>query len=235
MISPGDMVVLLAPEPLTLTSKWDPHWQVTRVSGTTIFLRHQQSGKTKKVHRSKVKLVNPDMVWEEVAPRPHRKQQRGGPREVTVNIQVDTPQAIIPPCGDPLSMGNPQSTQEPQLSVPDESLDMDTDTPVEHPSTCTDPTSTPVVPPEVGNGLAHSEQIRTRSCTRESERGSRRSYKREHSPPETIPHRYHTRWSNLSEEDKRRKRVRYNVLAGRVHATHITDGAFTVPETGDIH
>ena len=235
MISPGDMVVLLAPEPLTLTSKWDPHWQVTRVSGTTIFLRHQQSGKTKKVHRSKVKLVNPDMVWEEVAPRPHRKQQRGGPREVTVNIQVDTPQAIIPPCGDPLSMGNPQSTQEPQLSVPDESLDMDTDTPVEHPSTCTDPTPTPVVPPEVGNGLAHSEQIRTRSCTRESERGSRRSYKREHSPPETIPHRYHTRWSNLSEEDKRRKRVRYNVLAGRVHATHITDGAFTVPETGDIH
>ena len=38
LLNPGDMVVLLAPEPLTLTSKWDPHWQVTRVSGTTVFL-----------------------------------------------------------------------------------------------------------------------------------------------------------------------------------------------------
>ena len=119
--------------PLTLTSKWDPHWQVIRVSGTTVFLRHQQFGKTKRVHRSKVKLVDPDMVWEEVAPRPHRKQQRGGPREVPVNIPVNPPQAIIPPRGDPLPMGNPLQAQELQLSVPDESLEMETDLPVEHP------------------------------------------------------------------------------------------------------
>ena len=82
-LSPGDMVVLLAPEPLTLTSKWDPHWQVTRVARTTVFLRHQQSGQTKKVHRSKVRLVNPDMAWDEINPRPRRKQQRGG----TVRLQ----------------------------------------------------------------------------------------------------------------------------------------------------
>ena len=44
---PGDIVVLVASEPLTLTSKWDPRWQVTRVSGTTVFLRHQQSGQKK--------------------------------------------------------------------------------------------------------------------------------------------------------------------------------------------
>ena len=51
-LDPGDMVVLLAPEPLTLTSKWDHQWQVTRVS---VFLRHPQSGQDKRVHRSKVK------------------------------------------------------------------------------------------------------------------------------------------------------------------------------------
>ena len=55
LIELGDIVVLLAPEPLTFTSKWDPQWQVTRVSGTTVFLRQQQSGQTKKVHLSKVK------------------------------------------------------------------------------------------------------------------------------------------------------------------------------------
>ena len=97
LINPGEMVVLLAPEPLTLTSKWDPHWQVTRVSGTTVFLRHQQSGKTNKVHHSKVKLVDPDMVWDEVAPRPRRQQRRGGPREVTVNFHVDPPTALTYP------------------------------------------------------------------------------------------------------------------------------------------
>ena len=75
LIAPGDTVVLLAPEPLTLTSKWDPQWQVTRVSGTTVFLRHQQSGKTKKVHRSKVKLVDPNIVWDEVAPRPRNSEE----------------------------------------------------------------------------------------------------------------------------------------------------------------
>ena len=106
------MVVLLAPEPLTLTSKWDPQWQVTRVSGTTVYLRHQQSGQTKKVHRSKVRLVDSDMVWDEIAPRPCRKQHRGGPAEVTVNIPVDSPQATMnPPCGDPLNKGNPHVLQ----------------------------------------------------------------------------------------------------------------------------
>ena len=51
LLVPRDMVLLLAPEPLTLTSKWDPQWQVTRVSGTKGFLRHQQSGQNKMVHR----------------------------------------------------------------------------------------------------------------------------------------------------------------------------------------
>ena len=115
-VRPGDTVVLLAPEPVTLTSKWDPHWIVTRVANTTVFLRHQQSGHTKKVHRSKVRLVDPDMVWDEVSPRPRRKQHRGG-LQVTVNIPVDTPNTTdaTPPEGvpHPGTLGDPPQETPP--------------------------------------------------------------------------------------------------------------------------
>ena len=107
LLTPGDMVVLLAPEPLTLMSKWDPQWQVTRVAKTTVFLRHQQSGHTKKVHRSKVRLVDPDMVWDEVPPRPRRKQLRGD--KLSMSIFQLTPPAL-PSCHLPhkfLSHRNP--------------------------------------------------------------------------------------------------------------------------------
>ena len=231
-LSAGDMVVLLAPEPLTLTSKWDPQWQVTRISGTTVFLRHQQSGQVKKVHRSKVKLVDPDMVWDDIAPRPRRRQQRGTPVEVPVDIHVDPPQATMPPCGDTQSMGNPQVPLSPQSSVPDENRFMETETPEEHPSPWTQPRTTPVVLPEVTNGLDRARPIRTRLHSRESERANGRAYKRELSPPEASTSRYNTRWSSLSEEEKRRKRVRYDVLAGRVNALYDIGTVFTIPETG---
>ena len=41
----GDTVVLIASEPLTFTSKWDPQWQVTRVSGLTSGIKYQVKGK----------------------------------------------------------------------------------------------------------------------------------------------------------------------------------------------
>ena len=114
LINPGDMVVLLAAGPLTLTSRWDPQWQVSRVSGTTIFLRHQQSGQIKKVHRSKVKVVDPDMVWDNINPRPRRKQGKRGPLEVTVDIQVHSPR---PPCHHPVSIPKLWEIHSPQMSL----------------------------------------------------------------------------------------------------------------------
>ena len=136
LIELGDIIVLLAPEPLTFTSKWDPQWQVTRVSGTTVFLRHQESGQTKKIHRSKVELVDPDMVWDDIAPRPRRKQHRGGAPEANVNIYVDTPTTMPdPPSGDPLPMGNPQCSDLPQTSNSENIVEMDSEESYpEHPS-----------------------------------------------------------------------------------------------------
>ena len=63
--------------------------------------------------------------------------------------------------GNPLPMGNPNGPQEDQLSVPDESLAMETDSLVEHPSPWTNPVTTPVVSQKVGIRLDHSELIRT--------------------------------------------------------------------------
>ena len=229
-LDPGDMVVLLAPEPLTLTSKWDPQWQVTRVSGSTVFLRHQQSGQDKRVHRSKVKIVDPDIAWDDVAPRPRRKQRRTNP-EVRINVHVDHPSVLTtPPSGDPQIMGNPPCPEESQPSTSSESMDVEADTPIqEHPSTCMDPATTPVLSRDVGSGPAAAQPIRARlPVARESERGSARCHKRAHSPAEVNTPSYNTRWSSLSEQEKRRKRIRYDVLAGRVSKFVDTGSIYTV-------
>ena len=53
-----------------MTSRWDPHWQVTRVNGQAIYLHHQQSGKARVVNREKVRIVDPNIQWDEIRPRP---------------------------------------------------------------------------------------------------------------------------------------------------------------------
>ena len=58
----GDTVVLIASEPLTFTSKWDPQWQITRVSGLTGHIRNQVSGENKIIHRDHVKIFDPSIV-----------------------------------------------------------------------------------------------------------------------------------------------------------------------------
>ena len=78
-IKKGDFVIVLAPERLTLTTRWDPLWLVTRVRGTTLWLHQQQTGKTRRVHRDKVKLADPSLDWDEVRPRPKRRQRARPP------------------------------------------------------------------------------------------------------------------------------------------------------------
>ena len=68
----GDSVVIRAQEPMTLTSKWDPHWHVTQVRGKVVWLRHQQTGKRKVLNKDKVQVVDPDISWDQVRPRPIR-------------------------------------------------------------------------------------------------------------------------------------------------------------------
>ena len=75
----GDSVVILAQEPITFASKWEPQWQITRISGSTCYIRNQVSGATKRLHRDHVKLVDPSITWDVLPPRPKRAQVRRRP------------------------------------------------------------------------------------------------------------------------------------------------------------
>lgn len=85
----GDTVVLKADPRLKLTSRWDPQWQVTKISGLALHIRNQLSGVCKVVNREKVKVVDPEMAWDEVNPRPKRDRKRrpafygGNPTDAT--------------------------------------------------------------------------------------------------------------------------------------------------------
>ena len=72
----GDSVIVAANEPVSLSAKWDPQYEVTKVHGTTYWVRHQRTLKEIKVHRDKLRLVDPNMGWDEVAPSPRRRHRR---------------------------------------------------------------------------------------------------------------------------------------------------------------
>ena len=70
----GDHVLYKAPDNsrLTFTSKWDPKWIVLRVRGPLVWIKQQKTGKHKTVNRDKVVIVDQEISWEEVNPRPVR-------------------------------------------------------------------------------------------------------------------------------------------------------------------
>lgn len=68
----GDTVVVAANEPLTLTAKWDHQYEVIRIQGTTHWIRNQTNAKVIKVHRDKLRLVDPEAAWDEVPVRERR-------------------------------------------------------------------------------------------------------------------------------------------------------------------
>ena len=93
----GDSVIVKAQEPLTLTSKWDPQWTVTRVKGKVVWIWHQQSGKQKTLNINKLRLVDPNIAWDKLNPRPIR-QQGQGPRQVPRQLQPPrAPVQALPP------------------------------------------------------------------------------------------------------------------------------------------
>jgi hypothetical protein len=72
----GDTVIIKAEERMTLTSRWDPQWEVSRINGPVCWIYHQQTGKTKVLNRNKVRVVDPNIAWDEVRPRPVRQSNR---------------------------------------------------------------------------------------------------------------------------------------------------------------
>ena len=103
-IAVGDSVVIKAEERVTLTSRWDPHWEVTRVRGPVLRIRQQQTGRSRMVNREKVKLVDPTVSWDECRPRPLRVQHKpklrardvdtSGVRRGDVQVQANPPATV---------------------------------------------------------------------------------------------------------------------------------------------
>ena len=115
-ISVGDSVILCANEPLSLTARWDYGYLVTEVRGLTVSLFHPESGARLQVHREKVKLVDPDLPWEQISPRPRRTriQQQRQPRRRDSLPRVSSYHPVIPqvPFQQPSSSPSPSSNQE---------------------------------------------------------------------------------------------------------------------------
>ena len=74
-LSPGDHVILLAQERAPLDAKWDHVYIITRVRGPVITVVNTRTNKSRTVNRDKLRLVDPDMVWEGVNPRLTRAQR----------------------------------------------------------------------------------------------------------------------------------------------------------------
>ena len=94
----GDSVMILAHGRTPLTSRWDPQYIVTRIQGTTHWVRHQTTNKVRKLHREKLRLVDPTITWDEVPPRPRRQRQAAhGPVAAPIPdpMEVDRPEAPI--------------------------------------------------------------------------------------------------------------------------------------------
>ena len=138
----GDTVVVKAEERVTLTSRWDPMWEVTRVRGPVVWIRQQQTCKTKVLNREKVRIVDPDMAWEDINPRPVRDQRRRAaiPAPIDRSVTTHDPPADQPAVAPPLQTNiqppisrtppptppptRPEAAQsdEPEPMVPEEGL-----------------------------------------------------------------------------------------------------------------
>ena len=90
LIQPGDQVVLVAQERAPLDARWDHQYSVTRVRGPVLTVINMRTGKRRVINRDKVKLVDPDLEWSDVRPRPTRTARR------PINVPAPAPAAQLP-------------------------------------------------------------------------------------------------------------------------------------------
>ena len=90
LIEPGDQVVLVAQERAPLDAKWDHQYSVTQVRGPVLTVINMRTGKRRVINRDKVKLVDPDLEWSDIRPRPIRAASR------PINVPTLAPPAQLP-------------------------------------------------------------------------------------------------------------------------------------------
>ena len=94
----------------------DPQWEVTKVNGTVVHVRHQQTGHLRTVNREKARIV--DQTWDKYHPRPpcaHPRRRIYNYRPRPLNARVND--LLQQPAGGP----------EQQVAPPDSDNDVDLD------------------------------------------------------------------------------------------------------------
>ena len=76
----GDRVMVFVEVPGTHTNRWDPGYRITRMRNDTIWVTDISRGGVRVLNRSKVKLVDPDLDWDNLSPRPTRYEIRKATR-----------------------------------------------------------------------------------------------------------------------------------------------------------
>ena len=94
-MSVGDHVIYKAPEKMTFTARFDPHWVVTRIRGPVVWILHQESGKRKTVNKDKLVVVDPEISWDHINRRPIRKTRPNQRELQRALLQSDENQDII--------------------------------------------------------------------------------------------------------------------------------------------
>ena len=89
-IEPGDQVVLVAQERAPLDAKWDHQYSVPWVRVPVLTVINMRTGKHRVINRDKVKLVDPDLEWSDVRPRPTRTER------LPINVSAQAPPAQLP-------------------------------------------------------------------------------------------------------------------------------------------
>ena len=129
----GDSVILKADDRSALASRWDPQWEVTRVSGPVVYVRHQQTGRLRTVNREKARIVDPSITLDECRPRPPRATQRRRVfhyrrrPEATVEEDVIIQQPMGEVHDPPITADNADTLDQPTMlnhdNEPDQSVD----------------------------------------------------------------------------------------------------------------
>jgi hypothetical protein len=87
-------------------------------------VRHQRTLKELKVHRNKLRLVDPNMSWDDVAPRPRRQYRRAAnvPLPRVHNANNEPPPPLVVPGPAPLAhrfiLDDPLVGVQPNMTVP---------------------------------------------------------------------------------------------------------------------
>ncbi len=116
IVNVGDTVILKAREPLSMTAQWDFGFVVTKVNGKVITILHPTTGVSQVVNRDQIRVIDPDIAWDHVHPRPRRVQVRavGRPNAERARLVERPP---TPPVDRPPSP--PPSPVRPPSPAPD--------------------------------------------------------------------------------------------------------------------